>query len=109
MSYLIPDVKSGLILLVVNRILYLVAYDITCPRRLRKALFAIKEYACGGQKSVFECFLTNAERAALQKSLEDIMDEREDKVFILRLDPRCRVDTLGIARPPSDPAFFYQD
>jgi len=38
-----------------NRQLYLAAYDVSCPRRLRKALYVLRGFASGGQKSVFEC------------------------------------------------------
>ena len=44
------------------RDLYLVAYDIREPRRLRKMLYLLKEYASGGQKSAFECYLTAGEK-----------------------------------------------
>jgi len=35
-----------------QRILYLVAYDISHPRRLARALKTVRAYATGGQKSV---------------------------------------------------------
>ncbi len=41
-----------------TRKLYIAAYDISNPRRLRQALKILKGYACGRQKSVFECYLT---------------------------------------------------
>src|SRR5260221_537392 len=40
-----------------QRILYLVAYDISHPRRLARALKTMRAYATGGQKSVHECWL----------------------------------------------------
>ncbi len=42
------------------RTLYLVAYDVRRPSRLRKALRVLKDYASGGQKSAFECYLSAA-------------------------------------------------
>ncbi len=90
-----------------GRQLYLVAYDIADPSRLRRALHAVKGYATGGQKSVFECFLSAAERCALAEELVGILDPNEDALFILRLDPRARVIPLGIARAPEDPPVFY--
>lgn len=89
------------------RALYLVAYDISHPRRLAKALQVVKEYATGGQKSVHECFLSPAEKAAMKRSLRSVIRPGEDSVVFVRLDPRARPRTLGIAVPPRDDAFLY--
>ncbi|ADE15907.1 CRISPR-associated protein Cas2 [Nitrosococcus halophilus Nc 4] len=90
-----------------SRQLYLAAYDIASATRLRQALYCLKKYATGGQKSVFECYLTKTERRKLLREMEGIIDAEEDRFLLLRLDPRSRVRTLGIAVKPVDPAFFY--
>jgi len=90
-----------------QRKLYLAAYDVSSPRRLRSMLKAVREYSTGGQKSAYECFLTEAERVALLKSVAELMDRVEDRFFLLRLDPRSKVGTLGIAVRPIDPRYFY--
>lgn len=41
-----------------QRQLFLAAYDVREPKRLQKALHVLRDYTCGGQKSVFECYLT---------------------------------------------------
>lgn len=89
-----------------QRDLYLAAYDIADPRRLRAAMERIRAHATGGQKSVYECFLTPAERGDLLADIALVIDDSADRFFLLRLDPRMRVVTLGIARPPLDPPFF---
>jgi CRISPR-associated protein Cas2 len=89
------------------RSLFLVLYDISCPRRLARALAAVREYATGGQKSVHECFLAPDEVRALRDALRAVIDAGADSVLLVRLDPRMRPRTLGIARKPADPAFFY--
>jgi len=89
------------------RRLYVAAYDICAPRRLRAALQVLKAYATGGQKSVFECFLTPAERTALLAEIEGVIEVAEDSFLLVRLDPRRSVRTLGIAVAPADPPFFY--
>jgi CRISPR-associated protein Cas2 len=89
------------------RQLYLAAYDIASADRLRRALYCLKKYATGGQKSVFECYLTQTERRELLREMKGIIDAGEDRFLLLRLDPRGRVRTLGIAVKPVDPAFFY--
>jgi len=90
-----------------ERDLYIAAYDITSQRRLRAVLKLIKQYATGGQKSAYECFLTPWEKRRLLADLRDAIDPLEDRVLMIRLDPRSRVHTLGIAEAPSDPLFFY--
>lgn len=90
-----------------TRPLYLVAYDIADPRRLRRVHEAVKAYSTGGQKSVHECFLSHSERAALLAALERLIDPAEDSVLMLRLDPRMGVHTLGLGEKPRDEPFFY--
>ncbi len=90
-----------------SRTLFLVLYDISCPRRLVRALHAVREHATGGQKSVHECFLDASELGALRTALRDIIHAGEDSVLFVRLDPRMKPRTLGIALKPADPAFFY--
>jgi CRISPR-associated protein Cas2 len=89
------------------RALFLVMYDISCPRRLVRALRAVREHATGGQKSVHECFLDVAEFIELRDSLRAIVDPAQDSLLFVRLDPRMKARTLGIATAPADPAFFY--
>jgi CRISPR-associated protein Cas2 len=89
-----------------NRILYLAAYDVTDPDRLQAALHVLKGYACGGQKSVFECYLTERERQALVMEIRQVLDLTHDRFLLLPLG-EVKVRTLGIALPPADPDFYY--
>lgn len=90
-----------------DRDLYIAAYDIASVRRLRAALGCLKGYAIGGQKSVFECFLTASERRTLLEKMGAIVNPEEDRFLLIRLDPRSRVRVLGIGVEPQDPPFFY--
>ncbi len=90
-----------------KRILYIAAYDIRHAKRLRRALKVVRQYASGGQKSVFECFLTPAEKKDLLNEIETVLDCSEDSFFLLRLDQRCTVMTFGKAVPPQDGSFYY--
>jgi CRISPR-associated protein Cas2 len=90
-----------------KRQLYIAAYDVTDAKRLRKALYAVRAYASGGQKSVFECFLTPGEKCSLLAEIRLIIDPDEDRFLLLKLDARCRVRTLGKAAPPQDGSFYY--
>ena len=90
-----------------NRQLYLAAYDISCNRRLRKALYLLRGYASGGQKSVFECFLTPAEKLQLLEAIGLVIDPVEDRFILLRLAGAKHIRTLGKAVLPQDGSFFY--
>ncbi len=89
------------------RLLYLAAYDVTDPDRLQAALRVLKGYACGGQKSVFECFLTARERLALLDAIREVLEPREDRFLLLPLPDDRGIRGLGIAVRPSDPEFYY--
>jgi len=91
-----------------QRQLHIAAYDVRHPKRLRRALWVLKQYAAGRQKSVFECFLTPLERVRLLEEVGGVLDQREDRFFLVRPDGRSKVYTLGMAIPPADPPFFYE-
>lgn len=90
-----------------NRQLYLVAYDVRAPKRLRHTHQVLKEFACGGQKSAFECYLTQAERDELVSRVERCMDTDEDALLVIRLTDPDKIATLGIAVKPADELFTY--
>jgi CRISPR-associated protein Cas2 len=90
-----------------QRRLYIAAYDVSDDGRLRAALKILKGYASGRQKSVFECFLTPAERGQLLHEVQDVIDPIEDRFLLLRLEPRGKFRVLGRAVKPADPPWFY--
>lgn len=90
-----------------QRHLYLAAYDISCNRRLRKALYVVRAYASGGQKSVFECYLTASEKKRLLGDIGLVIDPTEDRFILLRLLGAQHVRTLGKAVLPQDGSFYY--
>jgi CRISPR-associated protein Cas2 len=90
-----------------ERQLHLVGYDVAHPKRLAQALKVARQFATGGQLSVHECYLTAGEKRALWIEMSRILKPGEDRLFILRLDPRATIRTLGIAIRPEDPPFFY--
>ncbi len=89
------------------RQLYLVAYDVRDPQRLRRVHRVLKEFACGGQKSAFECYLTRSEREELVARVEECMDTDEDALLVIRLQGQDDVSTLGIAVKPADELYTY--
>lgn len=90
-----------------HRALYIAAYDVASPRRLRQLHRTVKGYATGGQKSVFECFLSSSERRALLVQARSVINEREDRFALLRVEERAKPVLLGIATAPADPTFYY--
>ncbi len=89
------------------RRLYVAAYDISDERRMRAAFQILVSYAVGRQKSVFECLLTEAERAALLRDVSGVINHAEDRFLLVRLDPRSKIHTLGIGIAPASAPFFY--
>ncbi len=90
-----------------NRSLYLIAYDITDGRRLNNVRYFLKGYSTGGQKSVYECFLTDGELRYVMRKLEGMIRKEEDRIHIFTMDARSRTHALGIAVQPKDPHYFY--
>ncbi|MDW8126089.1 MAG: CRISPR-associated endonuclease Cas2 [Geminicoccaceae bacterium] len=90
-----------------KRLLYLVCYDVRCPRRLKRVLEVVKAWSTGGQKSVHECWLDALELRRLERELSAVIDRAEDSLLILRPDLAAGVRTLGIARKPRDPRFLF--
>ncbi|MCX7794689.1 MAG: CRISPR-associated endonuclease Cas2 [Thermodesulfovibrionales bacterium] len=90
-----------------KRDLYIIAYDITDEQRLNRVRYFLKAYSTGGQKSVYECFLTEGELRFVISNLKRMIFESSDRVHIFRLDGRSRTHTLGIAVQPRDPSYFY--
>ncbi|WP_025324150.1 CRISPR-associated endonuclease Cas2 [Deferrisoma camini] len=90
-----------------ERDLYFVAYDVCDQRRLHQAHKVVVSYATGGQKSAYECFLTEAERERLVDELSEALDLAKDRAHLVRLRRNCRVTCLGKAVPPQDPDFFF--
>ncbi len=90
-----------------SRSLFLAAYDIRDPSRLRRALKAVRCFASGGQKSAHECWLDPSDTRELLDSMRDLMDADEDSFVLISLDTRRGVVALGCGLQPADPDFFY--
>ena len=89
------------------RLLYIIAYDIADEKRINRVRHLLKGYSTGGQRSVYECFLTESELNYLVEELSYLIDERFDRIHIFQIDRRAKIYLLGIALPPKDPAYFY--
>ena len=72
--------------------LYIVAYDISDPRRWRRVFKLMKGYGRWLQLSVFQCRLSARRRAEMARRLEELIRAEADHVLILDLGPTDRVD-----------------
>ena len=90
------------------RHLFLIGYDISSARRRRRALKVVKGHAIGGQKSMYECWLTSGELQQAMHAWRHLIDPVTDRVVFVRLDPRAAMHMLGTAVAPVDGEFFYQ-
>jgi CRISPR-associated protein Cas2 len=86
---------------------YVVAYDISDPKRLRKTYNALCDYGDPLQLSVFECQLNSKDVLLLKDKLSRIIDRNADQVLFVRLGPvEGRSDkafeTLGLSFWPRD-------
>jgi CRISPR-associated protein Cas2 len=80
-----------------SRTLYLVAYDIGNPRRLARVHRYLTGWKVGGQKSFFECWLTEAELRQVMHELRELIEPSEDRVHVFQLDPRMTPKCFGTA------------
>ena len=88
-----------------TRRLYLVFYDVSDPRTLKKARALVSAYSVSNQKSFFECWMTKAEVQNLASSFTALIDPKTDRVHILQLEDRLLKLLVGRARR-SDPQPF---
>lgn len=93
--------------LIMARSLYVIAYDVTDQYRLAQVREFLKGYSTGGQKSVYECFLTAGELKDVVACLGVLIDHSEDRLHVFSLDGRSRTHALGIALQPNDPEFLF--
>ena len=89
-----------------RRDLVLIAYDIASDRRRARAFKAVRAFGVDAQLSVHECRLTPGERREMWRRLGALI-EADDKLLLLVLDPRARVQTLGTPRIALEPGLQY--
>jgi len=84
--------------------LYIVAYDISCPKRWRRIFKVMNGYGEWLQLSIFQCRLSRARHAELVALLDEIIHHKQDHVVVIdvgtaeRAEPR--VTSLGKAFKP---------
>jgi len=76
---------------------YLVSYDISDPKRLRKVATVCEDFGYRKQLSLFLCRLSATEFARLRSRLYDVIDLNQDQVLFVPLCPKCvhAIESLG--------------
>ncbi len=85
---------------------YVVTYDISDPKRLRKVFRLMLGYGDHLQLSVFQCELNARELVELKHALGDIIHHHEDQVLFANLGPvegRARESIESLGRLYVDP------
>ena len=80
--------------------LWIVAYDIAEPKRLRRAAQILETVAERQQKSVFEAALSADERARIERRLAMTIQAEEDHVLLHPCCANCRAGIKWKGRPP---------
>ncbi len=66
---------------------YIVCYDISDDKRLRRVFQKMRNYGDHLQFSVFECQLTGTDLARCRAELAEIINHQEDQVLFVSLGP----------------------
>ena len=75
---------------------YLVSYDISNPKRLRRVARTLEGFGVRLQYSVFECPLDDMKLAVLKAALHPILKHDEDQVLFVSLGPSSEDASLVI-------------
>ncbi len=82
---------------------YLVCYDISDPKRLRKVATACEDYGYRKQLSVFLCRPSATDFVRLRNRLYDIIKLDEDQVLLIPMCPKCVGAIEALGRPTEPP------
>ncbi len=69
---------------------WIISYDVSDARRLRKVARVMERFGARVQKSVFECWLTGEDRRALEEALQSVLQAPPDNVRFYPLCADCR-------------------
>ena len=78
---------------------YIVAYDISDPKRLRKVARCCEDFGYRKQLSVFLVRVSATDFVRLRSRLYDIIDLAEDQVLFIPLCGKCVNQIESIGRP----------
>jgi CRISPR-associated protein Cas2 len=82
---------------------YIVSYDISDPKRLRRVATACEDYGVRKQYSVFLCRLSATDFVRLRSRLYDVIHLEQDQVLFIPLCGKCVAMIEALGRP-TEPA-----
>ena len=85
---------------------YLIAYDIADQKRLHQAHKKVEAFAIGGQKSFYECWLTEHEMSKFKSEVNNLIEPFDDRVFIFRIPDNVELMLFGKAELQSISPFM---
>lgn len=88
------------------RKIYLICYDISDVKVYRKVHKLVKGYAVGGQKSCFECWLTESEKQILAALIEQLFMGTAERADFFELNTDYKAGYYGIASKNTFNPFF---
>ena len=77
---------------------YLIAYDVRHPGRLKKLAKIAQDYGIRMQKSIFEAELLPSELQSMMSRMKNIINPAEDGIKIFRLCQSCEAKRTGAGR-----------
>ena len=78
---------------------WIVAYDISDPKRLRKVAHTCEDFGARKQLSVFLVRLSRTEFEKLRGRLQQIIHHQEDQVMLVPLCGKCVAKMEAMGRP----------
>ena len=78
---------------------WLVCYDISDPKRLRKVATACEDFGVRRQYSVFLCRVSATDMVRLRSRLYEIINLQEDQVLFIPLCAKCVGAIEALGRP----------
>ena len=78
---------------------WIVSYDISDPKRLRKVALTCEDFGVRKQYSVFLCRLSTTDFVRLRSRLYDVIHLEEDQVLFIPLCAKCVQGIEAMGRP----------
>jgi CRISPR-associated protein Cas2 len=72
-----------------NKMIYMICYDISNPKRLQKTSKLLTNYGLRVQKSFFQCEISKKGMEKLRRDILDIIDLEKDYFYIYPLCDDC--------------------
>lgn len=77
-----------------NKQLCIIAYDVSCPRRLSRVAKTLLDYGLRRQYSLFECYLHPESLQCLWNKLLALINPQQDRVVVYVIDKQSSGKTL---------------